>query len=46
MDNISIVLDNIGIGYGNKTVAENLSLSIRQGELTCLIGPKIGRAHV
>lgn len=39
MDNISIVLDNIGIGYGNKTVAENLSLSIRQGELTCLIGP-------
>lgn len=38
MDNEPIVLDNLSIGYGKKTVASNLSLSIRQGELTCLLG--------
>lgn len=34
----SILIDNISIGYKNKTVAESLSATVKGGELTCLIG--------
>lgn len=38
MDKYSIELKSLSIGYGKKTIANNLTLNIRQGELTCLIG--------
>lgn len=38
-DCFSIRLEELSIGYGRRIVAENISEEIRQGELTCLLGP-------
>lgn len=35
----SIILNKLSIGYDKKIVANDLSLNIANGELTCLIGP-------
>lgn len=30
---------NLGIGYGRRAIARDLDVSLRQGQLTCLLGP-------
>ena len=34
-----IVVEDMTIGYGDKTILENVSLTIRKGEIFCIIGP-------
>ena len=38
-DKDTVILRNLSIGYGKKVVAKDINESIRQGELTCLLGP-------
>lgn len=34
----TVVINGLTIGYGKKVVADNINASIKQGELTCLLG--------
>lgn len=39
MDNYSIKLNKLTVGYSGRVVAENINLSTRRGEIVALIGP-------
>ncbi len=39
MKNTVIELDNVTMGYHDKTVLKNVSLKLESGEITCLLGP-------
>lgn len=34
-----VLIENLRIGYGNKTIAQGLNLSLKEGEMVCLLGP-------
>ena len=34
----TVVIKDLSIGYVKKVVADNINASIKQGELTCLLG--------
>ena len=36
--NIALSIDNMTLGYGSRTVLENLSLQLQNGEIGCLLG--------
>ncbi|MFU8837343.1 MAG: ABC transporter ATP-binding protein [Thiohalomonadaceae bacterium] len=36
---IQLAVEQVSIGYANKTVVENISFSLQQGEIGCLLGP-------
>ncbi len=38
-DNTDIVFEDVSFGYGDKTVLHNVSLEMKQGTLTALVGP-------
>lgn len=35
----ALVLDNVSAGYGGAAVIENVSLSVRSGQVACVVGP-------
>lgn len=37
--NSPLLIENLRIGYGKKTVAKDLNLTLSKGEMVCLIGP-------
>lgn len=42
---MAIIIDNLSIGYGKRTVASGLNAQFMDGELTCLLGPNgIGKS--
>lgn len=42
---MAIIIDNLSIGYGKRTVASGLNAKFMDGELTCLLGPNgIGKS--
>ena len=44
---MELSVNNASCGYGNTAVLENVSLSIKQGEIVCILGPNgIGKTTV
>lgn len=39
MHHVQLRVENINIGYNNKSVVENISFQLNSGEIACLLGP-------